>query len=194
VSGGSSPPRSAPRRRRALLLASVVLVSTGLFSADPEFFFRGNPFAGFGALQGSGAIQGVPAPDFCITDIDGAGFCLSEFRGRPVVIDFMATWCVACEDQAVELREVHQRYGDKVVFLSIDVDLAESPAELRGFREYVRAPWRFVTDTPTTRVGLKYETRYLPSLYVVDKEGFIAWHEKGITDSASLIQLLRGMV
>ncbi|MBI2183895.1 MAG: TlpA family protein disulfide reductase [Thaumarchaeota archaeon] len=182
------------QRRRFIYLVFLIALSTGLFASNSQFFLRSsfNPILAVNWIPfGAATEEKIRAPNFCLTDIEGSQFCLEEFRGRVVLIDLMATWCIACEDQALQLKDVYEKYSSKgVVFISVSVDVGEYPRDVKGFRDYIGAEWRFAIDTLTTRVGLKYESKYLPTLYLVDKNGFIVWSEKGVTDAATLSKLL----
>lgn len=63
-----------------------------------------------------------PAPDFILPNLAGEPVRLSQFRGRPVFINFWATWCTACWTELPELVKLHERYADRVVILGIALD------------------------------------------------------------------------
>ncbi len=62
------------------------------------------------------------APEFALPDLVGKTVRLSELRGRPVLVNFWATWCTACWSELPELVKLHERYGDKLVVLGISLD------------------------------------------------------------------------
>ena len=77
-----------------------------------------------------------PAPDFALTDLAGKTVRLTDFRGRPVFINFWATWCTACWSELPELAKLHQRYGDQLVILGIALDGLPDQHELEhGHKE-----------------------------------------------------------
>jgi peroxiredoxin/DNA-binding transcriptional ArsR family regulator len=63
-----------------------------------------------------------PAPDFILPNLAGEPVRLSQFRGRPVFINFWATWCTACWTELPELVKLHERYADRLVILGIALD------------------------------------------------------------------------
>ena len=67
-----------------------------------------------------GTVEGN-APDFTLTDTDDNSFNLSDFEGKVVVLDLMATGCEPCKQEIPHLKEVQQHYGDDVIILSISV-------------------------------------------------------------------------
>jgi thiol-disulfide isomerase/thioredoxin len=62
------------------------------------------------------------APDFLLPNLDGETVRLSQFRGRPVFLNFWATWCTACWTELPELVKLHERYADRLVILGIALD------------------------------------------------------------------------
>jgi thiol-disulfide isomerase/thioredoxin len=77
----------------------------------------------------------VLAPDFSLTDLKEDTFRLSDFRGKVVVLDFMATWCGPCRLQMPHFNVVRERYDREIVLISIDVDPRESTEVLRSFAQ-----------------------------------------------------------
>jgi len=127
------------------------------------------------------------APPFVVRTVDGDAFSLAEERGRVVLLDFMATWCVPCRRQIPEFADVHaRRAGAGLVAVSIDVDPLEDEADLRAFRDELGVPWDFALDTDGARV--LYDAVTLPKQVLVDRDGRIAWETRPgeVVDGARL--------
>ena len=76
------------------------------------------------------------APEFALPDLAGKTVRLSELRGRPVLVNFWATWCTACWSELPELIKLHERYGEKLVILGISLDGLPDQHELEhGHKE-----------------------------------------------------------
>ncbi len=64
--------------------------------------------------------EGQLAPDFVISDFDGARHRLSDFRGTPVYVNFWATWCIPCQRELPDVQELADRHRDDLVVISIN--------------------------------------------------------------------------
>ena len=127
------------------------------------------------------------APEFTLTDIDNNMFSLSSFRGKIVVLDFMATWCSACNQQIPNLEKIWETYRGDIVIISIDIDLSESTERLRAFtQQYTNATWTWARDV--ANLVQTYQVTGMPKTVVIDQNGFVRFTHVGVTDSSTLIQ------
>lgn len=127
------------------------------------------------------------APDFTVYDIDGNPHKLSDFRGKPVILNFWATWCGYCQAEMPDFEEKYQQYGDQIHFLMVDVT--------DGAQETVEKASAFVADRGFTfpvyydtelQATSAYNTSGLPVTYFLDAEGyFVAW-QQGMLSAESL--------
>ena len=123
------------------------------------------------------------APDFTVYDMDGNPHKLSDFRGKPVILNFWATWCGYCEAEMPDFEEKYQQYGDQIHFLMVDVT--------DGAQETVEKASAFVADRGFTfpvyydtelQAASAYNTSGLPTTYFLDAEGyFVAWQQGMLT-------------
>jgi thiol-disulfide isomerase/thioredoxin len=139
---------------------------------------------------------GIPAPNFSLTDLKGNIFQLIDYRGKVIVIDFMATWCGPCRQQMPHYKLVFEKYKecDCVVLMSIDIDPRESEETLRAFaQEFPYATWIWARDT--ANLAQAYEVFAIPKTVIIDQDGYIRFTHTGVTDATVLVkeieQLLR---
>ena len=126
---------------------------------------------------------GIEAPPFNLTSIDGTNFSLSEHRGKVVVLDLIATWCPVCNDEMWELIQLRKGYDD-VVIITISVDPTESDETLRSFKGRYHADWLFARDTDDVLV--KYQSYFVPTIVVIDPQGYISFQTAGFVPADEL--------
>ncbi len=73
------------------------------------------------------------APNLQLQDLKGAAHKLSDYRGKPVVLNFWATWCVPCAAEMPLLNEMQQRYEGRVVFIAASVDFDDVKPSVKAF-------------------------------------------------------------
>lgn len=133
-------------------------------------------------------VRGDEAPGFEAELLSGDDvLALEELRGKPVVLNFWASWCGPCKDEAPMLREAAQRYGDLVTFVGVDIRDARSDA-LR-FVEAQGLDYAHVRDED----GAIYDAFGLtgqPETFFIDEEGKILEHVPGPLFRDTLFQLL----
>lgn len=129
-----------------------------------------------------GTDVGKTAPNF--VDTDDNSFSLVSLRGKVVVLDFMASWCSPCITEMSHLKEIFSSYSaDQLVIISIDVDPTESDDAIKQFRSTYGDNWVFASGSG---VGTTYVAIYIPTLYLIDKQGAIAYKGVGVTSSSTL--------
>jgi thiol-disulfide isomerase/thioredoxin len=130
-------------------------------------------------------------PDFTVMDASGNEVKLSDFRGKPTVVNFWASWCVPCQSEMPDFNAVYQRMGDDIHFLMVNMT--------DGGQESLESAQKFVADSGYT-FPVYYDTQYsaamaygvssLPTTYFFDAEGYgVAYAIGAINEEA----LLRGI-
>ena len=122
-----------------------------------------------GELSAEPAV-GRRAPDFTLTTVTGEMVQLSELHGRPVVINFWATWCGPCQREMPALENASQRFGDDVLFLGIDQ--GEPPDVVAKYLEELGVTFTVPLDSDMS-VGDRYKVAGMPTTFFVDAEGII---------------------
>ena len=131
----------------------------------------------------------VKAPLFKLTDIDGKPVHLEAYRGRIVVLDLFATWCGPCHEEMGHLNDLRAHFPEEeVVIISIDID-PENPDEteeaVRAFRDQYHANWVFAMDTD--HVNDNYGTGSIPTLVIIDRDGYKRWQKAGTAETDELV-------
>jgi thiol-disulfide isomerase/thioredoxin len=126
------------------------------------------------------------APDFTLPKVGGGSVRLSDYRGKVVLLDFMATWCGPCINELEHLKEIDQRYGTDVVIISIDVDAEEGDSLLIPFATEHDVTWPVLRDTQGISQATGYSASSIPTLVVVNKDGYVRERYVGVTQASVL--------
>jgi cytochrome c biogenesis protein CcmG, thiol:disulfide interchange protein DsbE len=139
------------------------------------------------ASGGGTASNGRQAPPLPAKTLRPPGVDLAELRGKPALVDFFASWCNPCAEEAPTLRKLSQNLGDKATIVAVDWDDAGGSA-----RAFVRKHgWTFpvLADTSGT-AGENYGLVGLPTSFVLDPQGKIVATFRGPQSEARLRQAL----
>ncbi len=129
-----------------------------------------------------------PAPDFTLEDLEGQRVSLADFRGRPVILNFWASWCGPCKVEFPlfqQARNRHSAEGLEIVGVIHD-DSAEAAA---AFVEAEGSEWPALLD-PDDRVWTAYGGLGLPTSFFIDREGIVRAVSFGPPLSGTLDDLL----
>ncbi len=152
------------RVRIMVLVAILAMVLTGSTIA-------------LGCSAGWDAVRGVEignlAPDFQLDNIDGQSVALSDFRGKPVLVNFWTSWCPPCRSEMPFIQDTFtdKKWADKgLVVLAIDI--GESSSTVSEFVKKYGLTFTVLLDI-TQDVSLEYNIRAYPTTILIDREGII---------------------
>jgi cytochrome c biogenesis protein CcmG/thiol:disulfide interchange protein DsbE len=123
---------------------------------------------------------GDEAPLFVLPPAQGAPVALAALRGRVVYVDFWASWCGPCRRSFPWMSDIQRRYGDRglaVVAINVDAKRDDAARFLRQYPADFTVVYDSAGNTPAA-----YEVKAMPSSYLVDPAGRIAWMEHGFLD------------
>lgn len=129
----------------------------------------------------------VSAPNFTLTDSSGKTVTLEDFRGKPVVVNFWATWCGFCVKEMPHFEESFQQHGDEIQFLMVNVQ--ESPDVAKPFIEKYGYSFPVYYDSNGSASGM-FGVSGLPATFFIDAEGNAVAQARG---AISLETLQRGI-
>ena len=160
--------------RRGMVLAVVVvpvigfalLLATGL-ARDP----RGLP----------SDLIGKRAPEFSLSRLGAAGRMeLASLRGQVVVLNFWASWCLACRDEHPDLLAAWERYRERGVVL-VGVDFEDTEEAALAYTREMGGDWPLVSD-PGSRAAIAYGVFGVPETFVIAPDGSVtAKHVGAVT-------------
>jgi thiol-disulfide isomerase/thioredoxin len=120
---------------------------------------------------------GKPAPELQLKSADGKLTTLSSYRGKPVFLEFWATWCRPCVDLMPELAKLYGETAQKgLVWLSIDND--EDPADATAFISQEHIPWTNYHDENGS-LGEAFHREGIPLGVLIDADGKVTFYRSG---------------
>lgn len=121
------------------------------------------------------------AADFVLKLFDGRDFRLSDHKGKPIFINFWASWCLPCAEEAPAIEKVYQEYSKKgVVFLGVAINDTKSKA--RKFVEKYQLSFAIGIDIG--EIHKSYPVYGVPTTAFIDKQGRINYlHMGGVTEA-----------
>jgi len=185
LTSATPAPVASPKIRWAQVLVFALVL--GLL-ALVAFQMRRN-----GPLAAGPVGAGQTAPDFSLTTFDGQAYKLSELRGKVVLINFWASWCIPCEQEAPALENAWRHYKDKdVVF--IGVDYVDTETEAKAFMTRYGVSYPNGPDLGTA-ISQAYRIKGVPETYVVDKTGTLAFTKIGpFRDQAEIMSMIEPLL
>jgi cytochrome c biogenesis protein CcmG/thiol:disulfide interchange protein DsbE len=133
------------------------------------------------------AAVGSTAPSFTLQTFEGAQHSLAQYRGQVVVVNFWASWCIPCEEEAAELQQAYLDYRDQgVVFLG--VNYVDTEPEAKAYMEKFNITYPSGPDLGT-EISQAFRIRGVPETYIIGPSGRITSVEKGPYPSLEAIEL-----
>ncbi len=127
-----------------------------------------------------------PAPDFTVYDLEGNPVKLSDLQGKPVILNFWATWCGFCVQEMPDFQEAFEEYGDEIHFMMVNATDGgqETVEKASGFISDRGFTFPVYYDTSLSAV-YAYGVNAMPVTYFIDGQGnFVAWGQGALNRQA----------
>ncbi|MGH2447847.1 MAG: TlpA family protein disulfide reductase [Chloroflexota bacterium] len=139
----------------------IVLLATG-FSHDPDVI--------------ASPLVGKPAPAFSLRDLSGRRVSLSSLRGRPVLVNFWASWCLSCKVEHPSLLAAWRKFGKHVAFVGIDYQ--DQASDARAYLRQHGGDWPILQD-PGSVTAVNYGVSGVPESFLIDARGVVRYKFQG---------------
>jgi cytochrome c biogenesis protein CcmG/thiol:disulfide interchange protein DsbE len=145
--------------------------------------------------QNSTLSPGKPVPQFTMTTFEGEEVSLEDLRGQIVVLNFWASWCAPCHDEAPDLQYIHETYAPFGVVL---VGLAYAEASNQDSIDFIHQYGITYLNAPDrgTRVSRQYGITGVPETFIIDRDGNLAagGYFSGPVNAVILSRVLDGLL
>lgn len=131
----------------------------------------------------------VAAPDFTVVDGAGEEAALSDYLGRPVVLNFWASWCGPCKSEMPDFDDAWAEVGEEVSFLMVNVTdgSRETFENAKAYVEEQGFAFPVFYDT-NLEAAMAYGVQSLPTTFFIDREGYLTAWAKGAISRETLEQ------
>ena len=132
-------------------------------------------------------VSDYSAPDFTVVDSNGTEVKLSDFEGKPVVLNFWASWCGPCKSEMPDFQKAYETYGEEIHFLMVNLT--------DGSQETVETASKFIASQGYTfpvyfdtsySAAITYAVNAVPVTYFIDANGDLIAYGQGALDAATL--------
>ncbi len=174
-------------RNLFLILGAIVLAA----ALGTVVLMAGGKSDAISTAPASAPFSPIPAPDFELELFSGKTIKLSDFKGKkPVILNFWASWCGPCREEAPLLTKVGKEYADEVEFIGIVVN--DSQKNAQAFIDEFGVP--YVNGHDTSGIGPAYRVTGIPETFWIDKDGQIIDRWIGAIDEANLISRTKRLI
>ena len=116
-------------------------------------------------------VKGHPAPEIVLTSTDGQEIRLSDLRGKPVLLNFWATWCPPCRAETPDLQATHREIGDKLTIIGVNMT-SQDGGDVEGFLREFGVTYPVLLD-PDGTAAKAYNILGLPTSVFIDRNGIV---------------------
>ncbi len=180
-------------RTIVLAVAAVVVVLVGVGIASTRSQPQPPVVAGSGqdareTLRNVDADKAFALPPATLDGFAGGPKVnLADFRGKPLVVNFWATWCAPCVKEMPEFQKASKSFGDKVALLGVDVE--DAPPNAEPFVKRLGIDYPMAID-PQRELYRELGNVGMPTTLLVDADGIVRYRHTGPLDQAQLLELV----
>lgn len=112
------------------------------------------------------------APEFSLTGMDGNTYTVGGKRDKPMLLNFWASWCSPCEEEAPDLARLYEKYKDKLDLYAVNVTGNDDIKAARAFAERYKFTFPVLLDEKLSAAEL-YRFQVIPTSFLIDRNGVV---------------------
>ena len=182
----SVPPSSVRMSSAAARLSSATPQAS---ASSPAAKSSSHAAPSSGRTSGNTVPAADLAPDFTVYSASGKAVKLSDFRGKPVVLNFWASWCYYCKQEMPDFNEAYKKYKGSVQFLFVDWTDGDRETQAAGAAYLKSMGYSFPAYYDLNQDAVaKYGLTGIPATYYIDRQGRLVSGGIGATTKDALEQ------
>ncbi len=166
------PSPGALRNVVATILVGAAIAAIVWFFDRPGGGAQSQAVTVTATARGAAPRVGRPAPDFELTLLDGTKVRLSDYRGRPVWINFWASWCPPCRAENPDIQEVYEAHKDQHGLVLLAPAIGERQSDVASYMERADLHYPVGLDTDT-QIAADYRVLGIPTHVFIDADGIV---------------------
>ena len=171
------------------LFACFLVLAAGSYSALSQKYRPETGMDSGSQREGSSESEQekYQAPDFTVFDADGNPVKLSDFKGKPVVLNFWASWCGPCQREMPHFNKAYAKYKDEIVFMMVDLVDGQRETQSKGSSFIKNQGYDFpVYFDIEEDAAYTYGITSIPMTLFIDRDGYIKTGYAGAIDEETL--------
>jgi len=166
----------------SILLVSLAVVFAGVVWVTNRPVPQTNELKSSAQNISVAPMKGYRVPPFSLPSFQGSKpISLADYQGKPVFINFWASWCPPCQAENPDMVKAYAKYGDKVQFIGVNLTSQDTLPDVTAFLEKYDIKYPIALDTKGT-VAPQYQILGIPTSIFVNRQGIIVGrYEGGIT-------------
>jgi thiol-disulfide isomerase/thioredoxin len=154
-------------RNAAIFAALAVLIGFAVYQNMAGA--KKAPAAAAGEQSGK---ANYAAPSFQLSSLDGGSYQVGGARDKPLVVNFWATWCPPCQEEAPDLQALYDKYKDRIDFYGVNLTQSDKLADVRQFVQNNGLTFPILLDKDGA-VAEQYKFVFIPTSYLIDRSGTV---------------------
>jgi cytochrome c biogenesis protein CcmG/thiol:disulfide interchange protein DsbE len=136
---------------------------------------------------------GFKAPYISLQGLDGKTYSFETLEGKPVVINFWASWCGPCKLEAPELVRLYEKYKEEVEIYAVNLTSNDKVRDTKAFADHFGFEFPVLLDEKGDVADL-YQIQAIPSTFFVNSKGMITYKATGLVSAQTLESQLKQLI